>query len=137
MTLFDSFDDPPSTKPRSDLPPSLSPFYAGPHERAVFPEAPAVDRSKSIQERFERFHEANPDVYAELVLLARQAKQRGRERWAIGSLWEVLRWQRMMRTVDETTDLKLNDHYRSRYARLIMLTEPDLSGFFEIRQLRS
>lgn len=100
-------------------------------------DAPAVDKTMSIQERFERFHAANPDVYVELLVLARQAKQRGRERWAIGSLWEVLRWQRMMRTVDETTDLKLNDHYRSRYARLIMTQEPDLAGFFETRHLRS
>jgi hypothetical protein len=134
VTLFDSYDEPPSTTPASALPPGPTEPYV---PQSTPPAKPIVDRTLSIQERFERFHAANPDVYVELVQLARQAKQHGRGKWAIGSLWEVLRWQRMMRTVDETTDLKLNDHYRSRYARLIMITEADLAEFFEIRQLRS
>ena len=35
------------------------------------------------------------------------------------------------------TDFALNDHYRSRYARLIMEQEEDLRDLFEVRELRN
>lgn len=34
-------------------------------------------------------------------------------------------------------DFKLNDHYHSRYARLILATHPEFDGFFEIRELKA
>lgn len=91
----------------------------------------------SIQERFEEFHALNPWVYHRLVVLARDLKRRGRRKLGIGMLWEVLRWQAYAATVDPSSDFKLNDHYRSRYARLIADREPDLADAFETRLLRS
>ena len=91
----------------------------------------------SIQDRFEAFHRLNPWVYEHLVRLARQLRQRGHERLGIGMLWEVLRWQVFMGTFDPSSEFKLNDHYRSRYARLIMDQETDLRGAFEIRELKA
>lgn len=93
---------------------------------------------KTIQEAFEDFHAENPTVYAALVRLARQAKARGHLRIGIELLFAVLRWERMMGTADPSQDhFKLNDHYTSRYARLIMAREPDLDGLFATRTLRS
>jgi len=46
----------------------------------------------------------------------------------------VLRWERAMKTTDQT-EWKLNNNYTSRYARLIMEQEPDLEGFFVTRGL--
>lgn len=89
----------------------------------------------SIQTRFEKFHEENPHVYEELVKLARVAKERGRARFSIDMIYQVVRWNRFIQTNDPA--FKLNDHYRSRYARLIMDQEKDLSGMFEIRELKS
>lgn len=91
---------------------------------------------KSIQERFEDFHAANPQVYAGLVRLARQAVDRGHQRIGIELLFAVLRWEHMMTTTRES-GFKLNDHFTSRYARLIMEREPDLEGFFETRKLKA
>lgn len=92
---------------------------------------------RTIRARFRAFHDANPHVYDELVELARDLRRRGHDRLAIGMLWEVLRWRRMMHTADPNpAGYKLNDHYRSRYARLIMFREPDLRGCFETRRIR-
>lgn len=93
-------------------------------------------RTLSIQERFERFHAENPAVYAELVKLARRARNRGHKRMGIEVLFGALRWRRYMATTDPS-GFKLNDHYTSRYARLIMELESDLAGFFETRTLKS
>ena len=91
----------------------------------------------TIQERFLRFHADNPHVYDHLVRIIREAQAGGVERLGIGMLWEVLRWKVLLRTVRVEGDFKLNDHYRSRYARMIMQNEPDLADIFETRGLRA
>lgn len=90
-----------------------------------------------IAEHFADFHQRNPSVYAALVELARAMRARGHVRGGIGMLYEVVRWQRSMQTVDDSADWKLNNNYRSHYARLIMREEADLDGFFELRELRA
>ena len=89
----------------------------------------------SLQSEFQEFHFRNPQVYNELVRLARVALARGRKQIGIGWLWEVLRWNFMMAAPAD--DFKMNNNHRSRYARLIMSQEADLLGVFEIRELRS
>ena len=93
--------------------------------------------ARNIQERFEAFHHAHPEVYRQLVLFARQAKASGRAQYGIGALFERVRWHFYIeqRLGDEAW--KLNNNYRSRYARLIMQQEPDLRGFFNLRELRA
>jgi hypothetical protein len=91
----------------------------------------------TIQARFEEFHRLNPMVYATLVRLAREFTRTGRSKLGVGMLWEVMRWHIYMATKDPSSDFKLNDHYRSRYARLIQDTCPDLDGLFELRRLRT
>jgi hypothetical protein len=90
----------------------------------------------TIEERFAAFHAANPDVYDELVRLARRARARGHRRMGIELCFGALRWNRLMQTTGER-GFKLNDHSTSRYSRLIQEQEPDLAGFFETRELRS
>jgi hypothetical protein len=91
----------------------------------------------TIQQRFHQFRLNNPHVELRLVEMARQAKQRGHSRLGIELLWSALRWEHLISTNDPTSDFKLNDHYRSRYARLLMEQYPDLAGFFETRELRA
>lgn len=85
----------------------------------------------SHEPKFLEFHNTNPHVYEKLVGLARQAKSKGHNRIGIRMLWEVLRWDTMINT--KSTDFKLNDHFHSYYARMIMATNPDLVGIFEVR----
>lgn len=96
---------------------------------------PKVPKDMSIAGRFARFHEANPEVYEELVRLARTLKRKGLDNYGIVGLYEVLRYDRSLRT--DGKPFKLSNDYRSRYARLIMEKEPDLAGFFRTRELTS
>lgn len=89
----------------------------------------------TIQERFEEFHKKNPHVYERLVDLSIDAALKGHTKIGIDLLFCVLRWESMMKTDDPSSDFKLNDHYRSRYARLIMSEEPLLDGIFDVREL--
>lgn len=91
----------------------------------------AVVEFEPLQRDFDEFHAANPHVYDELVWLARQGKAAGAKKLGIGQLFEVLRWQTLLRT--NSTDFKLNNNLRSFYARMIMERESDLAGIFETR----
>lgn len=90
----------------------------------------------SIQRRFEMFHKTNPQVYTALVALARKAKARGVVRLGIGHLWEVARWTLWIEG-GFISGQRLNNNYRSRYARLIIAQEPDLASLFETRRLQT
>lgn len=99
----------------------------------LFPLTP-TDGS-TIQERFERFHDANPWVYDALVLLARELKRRGRSRFGIKLLFERIRYESMLQTHGD--EFKLNNNYHSRYARLIAEQEEDLADVFQLRELKA
>lgn len=90
---------------------------------------------ESIDDDFAEYHQANPDVYAELVRLARQAKDLGRHTVGIKHLVEVVRWNRMMSRGGK--QFKIDNRFTSRYARLIQSKEPELDGMFVTRKLTS
>lgn len=72
----------------------------------------------------------NPDVYKTLVKYSLEAKRAGRNHFSIRWVWEEAR-----NNNDKLGGL--NDHFHSRYARLIMALEPELKGVFDTRRLRS
>jgi len=96
---------------------------------------PDPEEGQTIEQAFRAFHELNPHVYDELVVLARGLVRAGRERIGIKMLFEVMRWHYALRTVGD--DFKLNNNFHSRYARLIDECEPDLKGVFELRELKA
>lgn len=96
---------------------------------------PKTGEGKSIQERFLKFHEANPEVYKALVRMARRLKATGQDTYSISGIYEVARFDRFISTSGKP--FKLSNDFRSRYARLIMEEEEDLKGFFSLRELRS
>ncbi len=93
------------------------------------------DPTLTIQQRFESFDKANPWVRLALIRLARDAKARGRT-YGIGALYERLRWEYDVRLVTAET-FKLNNDYRSRYARTIAAECPALADYFRTRELRA
>jgi hypothetical protein len=96
---------------------------------------PTLPGEPTLEERFQAFHTANPWVFRALVRLARQwITETGRTHVGIATLFERLRWEWDAATTDES-GYKLNNSYRSRYARLIMTQEADLSDLFETREL--
>lgn len=90
----------------------------------------------TITEKFNEFHRNNPHVYRTLVFKCRQYRERNPgAKIGIATLWENMRWDYMMST--EHKDFKLNNNYRSHYARLVMACNPDLKGIFETREMRA
>lgn len=95
------------------------------------------DERSTIDMRFRNFHAKHPEVYEAITHLCRQAKKAGRAKIGIGMLFEVLRWQTFIAAGDDDEVYRLNNNYRSRYARLIQDLEDDLDGIFDIRELRA
>ena len=90
-----------------------------------------------IESKFKEFHEDNPKVYRDLVKMCRAYRAKGNtEKIGIGMLFEVLRWHRYIKT-NSGDKFKLNNNFRSRYARKIMDENPDLKDIFNTRDLRS
>jgi hypothetical protein len=98
---------------------------------------PMDDGKKTIQQQFEEFHAANPMVFELLERFTQQAVDRGRRRIGIRMLWERVRWEVMLGTEDMNSDYKINDHYHSRYVRLLISTHPEWETLFELRKLRA
>ncbi len=106
------------------------------HQQRLGSQQVETDPALTIQEQFARFHAAHPEVYDGLLGLTRQAASVGRTRIGIGMLFEVLRWEWTIAGLpDDAEEWKLNNNYRSRYARLIMRRNPDLDGMFNTRTL--
>jgi len=93
---------------------------------------PGVPRTAPIAERFRAFHGANPHVYRALRNLALEARRRGRQRYGMKGLFEVLRWHYALETTD--VEFKLNNNFTAHYARMLMAREPEPQGFFETRE---
>tara|TARA_R110000751_G_scaffold35565_2_gene87410 strand:+ start:719 stop:1024 length:306 start_codon:yes stop_codon:yes gene_type:complete len=87
-----------------------------------------------LQIEFDEFHGNNPEVYSELLKLSFDLKAKGRGKYGVKSLFEIIRWHRAMST--EGDEFKLNNNHAPFYARLIMAQEPELEGFFETRRQR-
>lgn len=96
---------------------------------------PPSEPRATLQQRFEAFHAANPHVFFQLRRMALDMKRRGVRQYGIGGLFEVLRWRYAVQTQGD--EYKLNNNWRSRYARLLMDTTPELAGFFETRELKT
>lgn len=92
---------------------------------------------KTLEARFMEFHGRNPKIYNTLVSLAREAKNAGKTRIGIKSLWETMRWHLWVATDHAVDEPKLNNNYTAYYARLIAAQEHDLRDIFEIRRLRA
>jgi len=99
------------------------------------PPVPEPVRPKTLQERFEQFHREHPEVYRELVRLAREWKSAGHDRIGMKALWERCRWE--LNVGDPDAEYRLNNDYTSRYARLIQEQEPDIAGMFQTRRLKA
>lgn len=117
--------------PRAAEPPAPLTLF----DAANIPEPVPTQHVGSIEDNFREFHHHNPWVYDALVTLARDEHHRGADSIGIGMLYEVLRWQYRRATRDHGSDFKLNNNYRSRYARLIMDQEPDLVDVFQTREI--
>jgi hypothetical protein len=87
------------------------------------------------EEKFNKFHKENPQVYKILVHLTEKAYANGREKIGIKMLFEVFRWEVLVSTNDP--EFKINNNYAPYYARLIMQENPRFGEMFETREIRT
>ncbi|MCX6786863.1 MAG: hypothetical protein NTU85_03580 [Candidatus Kaiserbacteria bacterium] len=101
------------------------------------PIKPVAAGELTIQERFELFHAANPQVYRVLREMALALAAQGQKRIGVKMLWEVLRYRFLVQAVPVGGDeFRLNNVFTSRYARWLD-AEPGLQGRIELRQLKA
>tara|TARA_R110002020_G_scaffold145908_4_gene320212 strand:- start:7636 stop:7962 length:327 start_codon:yes stop_codon:yes gene_type:complete len=99
--------------------------------------SPSVSRFRpDAPQTFEEYHRTHPQVYRGLRDLALEVRRAGRQRIGMKLLIERLRWDHML-TGCEEDEWKVNNNHASRYARLLMESEPELAGLFELRELRT
>ena len=95
----------------------------------------------SIQDRFEIFHAANPHIYVLFRRFVREARIAGFNKYSARAIIHRIRWHldvEITPTDDaETHPFKINDHFSSRYARLMVALNPSFEGFFELRELKT
>ena len=93
-------------------------------------------KERDIDRDFWAFDRQNPHVYRLIVNLARTALRSGRTHYSIKTIMELIRWHHDVKLKGQQP-FKINNDFTSRYARLVMSRECDLSEFFEVRKLRS
>ena len=98
----------------------------------------AFNFNLTIAEKFDAFHEKNPQVFVLLESMAKEMiESRNRRKIGIGLLCEVLRWNYYMNTNDPNSEFKINNNYRAHYARMLVSAHPEWEDVFFLRPLRS
>jgi len=89
----------------------------------------------SLFDQFLLFHIANPEILGILENIALDLLNQGWKKGSINLIFERVRWLYAIQTQGDK--YKLNNNHRAFYARLIMMINPDLDGFFSIRYQHS
>jgi hypothetical protein len=90
----------------------------------------------TIQERFEAFDAAHPDVYATFALMAGQLRAAGKTRIGAKRILEVIRYEHDTSGKD-TSGWKINNSFSSRFARKLIQSDPTYAPYFETRELKA
>jgi hypothetical protein len=100
----------------------------------------------TTQERFELFHAANPHVYEMFVHFMKELLRRGHRRISPNFIVDRIRWEMMAPTIATPGSgwhvaagkpFKINDHFASRYARLVIKRHPAAAKVIELREIRT
>lgn len=95
---------------------------------------PFPDDKPSIDDRFLAFHRANPGVYELFKQYAEKAMAAGFKRFSADMICHRIRWYHHIERGEG--GFSMNDHFTSRYARLLVSADARFAGFFELRRLR-
>ncbi|MET9729312.1 hypothetical protein ABZZ79_01210 [Streptomyces sp. NPDC006458] len=90
----------------------------------------------SIESRFRQFHNDNPHVLKEMERLAKQWFESGKSSLGVQLLFEVMRWDRSIKT-KSSDEFKVNNDFAAHYARMMIARNPNWAGRIRMRALRS
>lgn len=91
-----------------------------------------VPSDAEYQRKFHEFDRENPEVFEEMLRLARRLKAEGRLIYGIDSITTDMRWAEA--DTNRTDGFKINDSHRAFYARKLQMVDPTLCGFFSLRE---
>jgi len=81
-------------------------------------------------QKFIEFHKKNPHVLDILENLSNEMYNTGKEKYGFQTIYAVLRWRHDLSTSGDK--FKLNDLYRSLYARTLMFKHPKFKDFLNL-----
>ena len=83
---------------------------------------------------FADFHRANPQVFRLFRQFAGQLRKT-QDRGSAEQVWQRIRWEVRMWTDEQFSGrFKLDNRYRSQYARLLVEVDPSFKGWFRFRK---
>lgn len=93
----------------------------------------------TLRERYARWRHSPPGqrVYLDAVKRARILRRAGVPHYGIAAIVEAIRYDVTIELGRDDRGFRCNNDHRSRLAREIMESNPDLAGFFSLRELRA
>lgn len=85
-----------------------------------------------IVNNFIIYHDENPKIYELFKKYSYQLKLLGKTYYGVGAIFERIRWHVEVETIGD--EFKINNNYRSCYARLLMIEDSNFEGFFQLRK---
>ncbi len=85
-------------------------------------------------EKFQAYHESNPQVFEAFVRYTSQLVMAGRTRAGAKAIMERIRWDSIIGGDDE---FKVNNNYTARFVRLLIKQRPHLAYLFSTRSLKA
>jgi hypothetical protein len=76
---------------------------------------------------------AGGHVFVEVLRRARAVRAAGFKTFGIACIWEAIRYDSAV-TLGESASFKLNNDHRAFMAREVMDFDPELEGFFQLRE---
>jgi len=90
------------------------------------------DLAPHIVKSFWKYHTDNPHVFTLFSKYAYELKSKGRKHYGVGVITERIRWHIAVETTGD--DFKINNNYRSCYARLLIIHDRSFADFFQTRR---
>lgn len=86
-----------------------------------------MERTEEHKRKFEAFKRANPEVWQLFVIVSKEVKLAGFDRYGARAIWEIVRFRR------GGNASKLNNNFVKDYALELVSKHPEFKGFFEFR----
>lgn len=88
------------------------------------------------QAKAEEWVKANPDAFAAVERVALE-KARRRQKFGIGQITEIVRWEMPDLKVAGSDGFKMNNNHRAYIARMLIERHPELGEFIETRRVKA
>lgn len=85
-----------------------------------------------LSKEFLKYHADNPHIWEAFEMFALKVARSGRKRIGSAMIYERMRWYSLFETKGD--EFKINNNYKSDYARLFNEKYPEFDNFFPTRE---